>query len=179
MQPDSALGDTFWHSVSQEGLAQGDYLTDCPVPIFPADYGKPGLSSTVDIRRADLIVVSQSCDLENGNVQLVALCPIFTVATLKASDPKYTTPAMLEEIRSGKRFALHMLSSPTNLADNTDVRIVDFREIHSLPVDYLRRHAHNLGARWRLKSPYLEHFSQGFARFFMRVGLPSAIPKFK
>jgi hypothetical protein len=32
---------------------------------------------------------------------------------------------------------------------------------------------------WRLQSPYLEHFSQAFARFFMRVGLPSAVPPFK
>jgi len=29
-----------------------------------------------------------------------------------------------------------------------------------------------------LRSPYLEHFSQAFARFFMRVGLPTAIPPF-
>jgi hypothetical protein len=28
------------------------------------------------------------------------------------------------------------------------------------------------------RSPYLEHFSQAFARFFMRVGLPSTIPGF-
>ncbi|MEZ2279409.1 MAG: hypothetical protein ACBR12_21120, partial [Microcoleus sp.] len=35
-----------------------------------------------------------------------------------------------------------------------------------------------LNDRWRLKSPYLEHFSQAFARLFMRVGLPSAIPPF-
>jgi hypothetical protein len=35
-----------------------------------------------------------------------------------------------------------------------------------------------LGNRWRLQSPFLEHFSQAFARFFMRVGLPSAVPPF-
>jgi hypothetical protein len=33
--------------------------------------------------------------------------------------------------------------------------------------------------RWRLQSPFREHFSQAFARFFMRVGLPAAIPAFK
>ena len=35
------------------------------------------------------------------------------------------------------------------------------------------------GLRWRLQSPFREHFSQAFARFFMRVGLPAAIPPFK
>lgn len=32
--------------------------------------------------------------------------------------------------------------------------------------------------RWRLRSPFLEHFSQAFALFFMRVGLPFGIPKY-
>lgn len=56
---------------------------------------------------------------------------------------------------------------------------MDFREIHSLPIKYLQAHALKIGNRWRLKSPYLEHFSQAFARFFMRVGLPSAIERFR
>jgi hypothetical protein len=56
---------------------------------------------------------------------------------------------------------------------------VDFGHIVSLPLDYLADHAESLGNRWRLRSPFLEHFSQAFARFFMRVGLPSDIPPFK
>ena len=43
---------------------------------------------------------------------------------------------------------------------------------------YLTRHAQQLGDRWRLRSPFLEHFSQAFSRSFMRVGLPSAVPEF-
>lgn len=50
--------------------------------------------------------------------------------------------------------------------------------IVSLPHAYLSRHAAGLGRRWRLQPPFLEHYSQAFARFFMRVGLPSAIPKY-
>lgn len=50
--------------------------------------------------------------------------------------------------------------------------------IVTLPYEYVLKHASNLNDRWRLKSPYLEHFSQAFARLFMRVGLPSAIPPF-
>jgi hypothetical protein len=55
---------------------------------------------------------------------------------------------------------------------------INFREIYSLPIGYLQQHAVALGPRWRLQSPFLEHFSQAFARFFMRVGLPSTIPPF-
>lgn len=60
-----------------------------------------------------------------------------------------------------------------------DSLVVDFREIYSLPLAYLKLHAKALDQRWRLNSPFLEHFSQAFARFFMRVGLPSSIQKFE
>lgn len=72
-----------------------------------------------------------------------------------------------------------MLPSTTDPKDNQLALVVDFRQIFSLPVHYLKRHASSLGDRRRLKSPYLEHFSQSFARFFMRIGLPLPIPPFK
>jgi hypothetical protein len=172
---------TFWDAITGGSLAQGDYLPNCPVPFFPPNYGQTEGDSVVGVtvRFTDLIVVTQSCDLENNKVSLVALCPIFTIGQLKDADAKYGKSDRLEEIRKGKFEALHMLSSPTDPTNNWDSRIVDFREIHSLPVEFLKNHATTFENRWRLKSPYLEHFSQGFARFFMRVGLPSAIQKFK
>ncbi len=36
-----------------------------------------------------------------------------------------------------------------------------------------------LPSRLRLLPPYREHLAQGFARFFMRVGLPVDIPAFR
>ena len=74
---------------------------------------------------------------------------------------------------------LHMLGALSDPANNREAFVVDFREIYSLPFEYLVKHATELGPRWRLKSPFLEHFSQAFARFFMRVGLPSTIPEFQ
>lgn len=170
--------ESFWSQVSGSELAQGDYLLNCPVPEFPADYGQTE-EAEVNVRLVDLIVVTQSCDLMNKKVQLVALCPIWPLNKLQLSDPRFCKTDQLEGIRKGRWEALHMLSSPENPTENQDVRIVDFREIHSLPVRFLERHAESLGPRWRLRSPYLEHFSQAFARFFMRVGLPTAIPPFR
>lgn len=54
---------------------------------------------------------------------------------------------------------LHLLASPTNPADARSALVVDFRAIYSLPVAYLNRHAVQVGDRWRLRSPFLEHFS--------------------
>ena len=179
MPPETLLTESFWTELAGEHLAQGDYLLRCPIPVFSQISEQSIEAIDVEVRDANLIVVTQSCDLENKKASLVAMCPIYTVEQLKTIDEKYGKADRLEEIRKGKFEGLHMLSSPDTPANNRDVRIVDFREIHSLPVQFLAAHASKLGKRWRLKSPYLEHFSQAFARFFMRVGLPSAIQKFK
>lgn len=78
----------------------------------------------------------------------------------------------------GRIEGLHLLASPINPGNNREALVVDFRQIYSLPYEYILKHATELGSRCRLKSPYLEHFSQAFAKLFMRVGLPSSIPPF-
>ncbi len=174
------LTESFWEATSGDSLAQGDYLTGCPVPLFPDDYVGPAAGQSVGLGWANLIVVTQSCDLANGKARLVALCPNLTLTQLAGkSSGKVADKGYLDSIRVGRLPALHMLASPDRPDDNRDARVVDLREIHSLPVAYLARYAVSLGPRWRLRPPYLEHFSQTFARFFMRVGLPSAIPPFK
>ena len=171
--------ERFWDEIKGGTLAQGDFLPNCPIPLFPADFGTSTGVSSVTVVLGDLIVMTQSCDLENKKVILAAMCPILTIDQLASTESKYRKPETLEEIRKGRYEFLHMLASPNNPENNQDVRIVDFRQIFSLPVAFLGTHTVKLETRWRLKSPFLEHFSQSFARFFMRVGLPSAIPKFK
>lgn len=161
-------------------LAQGDFLPRCLVPIFePSARFEYAGAHDVPVGEADLIVVTQSCDLENRKAQFVALCALYNLAELSSIDSKFAKASAREEIRKGRYEGLHMLGSPTSPTDNLQVLIADFRRIYSLPYSYLSEHADRLGSRWRLQSPFLEHFSQSFARFFMRVGLPSAIPPFK
>ena len=86
--------------------------------------------------------------------------------------------------RGARRFknkveGLHLLPGVDAPQNNRDALVVDFRLIVSLPIGYVTRHAEALENRPRLLSPYVEHFSQSFARFFMRVGLPSQIPAYK
>jgi hypothetical protein len=57
-------------------------------------------------------------------------------------------------------------------------RVVDFHIIYTVPRDFLESLLQHRGKpRLRLVSPYREHVSQAFARFFMRVGLPAALAK--
>jgi hypothetical protein len=170
---------SFWASCHGEQLEQGDYLPGCWIPVVGADFDPANAELEVSVGRSNLVIVTQSCDLANDKIQLAALCPIADLATWEQLNPDYAKRGFWESVRQGRREGLHMLSAFVDAGAGRNALVVDFRQIFSLPVPYLRRHAAGLGARWRLQSPYREHFSQAFARFFMRVGLPTAIPAFK
>lgn len=168
----------FFVQTEGEGLAQGDILTGCPVPLFPPDFGTGEGLQNVPFQRGTLIVVTQSCDLENKKAPLVALCPVYDLSQVASLKQGLSQPKELDRLRKGDYVALHMLASPEEPENNLRALVVDFRQLYSLPFPFLSGHAVSLGKRWRLDSPFLEHFSQAFARFFMRVGLPSSIPPF-
>ncbi len=167
----------FWCEVNERKLAQGDLLNRCLVPVFKPDFGTNG--GEVPVGESDLIIITQSCDLENAKVDLVALCPIYSLAEFEEGNPQYKKRGEWEKVRKGRVEGLHLLGSPATPDDNQGALVVDFGQIFSLPPAYLEKRAEELGPRWRLDSPFLEHFSQAFARYFMRVGLPSSIPTFK
>lgn len=170
--------DRWWQMTQGEALAQGDYLPRCLVPVLPSDYGATE-SPTVDFGEVDLVVVTQSCDLANSKVGFAALCAAYTIPAFQRVVTHYKNEKNFEEVRRGNNHALHLLAGLIDPADKMAALVVDFRQIYSLPVAYVRRHAGQLGERPRLNPPYLEHFSQAFARFFMRVGLPSSLPPYK
>ncbi|NOT63091.1 MAG: hypothetical protein HOP19_23020 [Acidobacteria bacterium] len=170
--------EPFWEAITGADLRQGDYLLNCPIPLLLEQSGDAQVQ-TLPLGEGDLIIVTQSCDLENRKVRLVAACPIYPIVQYETINPALAQKGRWEEVRKGRVEMLHLLASPTQPDNNRAALVVDFREIYSLPFELLTRQAEAAEKRWRLKSPYLEHFSQAFARFFMRVGLPSSIPPFK
>jgi hypothetical protein len=170
----------WWASTSGSDLAQGDLLPDCLMPVFAETAAGEGSEPADELlRMARLIVITQSCDLQNQKAEFVALCPIHTLPEFELVNPSFTKKGAWESVRKGRVEGLHLLASPDAPSDNRAALVVDFGQIVSLPVDYLASHAARLGSRWRLSSPFLEHFSQAFARFFMRVGLPAGLEPYK
>jgi hypothetical protein len=174
------MAEAWWSSVSGGGLAQGDLLPSCALPVFLDPIPQADNEATdVDVYTQRLIVVTQSCDLENNKVEFVALCPIHTLDEFAETNPHYKNKKNWEAVRRGQVHALHLIASPEAPYDNVRAYVVDFGHIVSLPIKYLEHHAGKMDSRWRLMSPFLEHFSQALARFFMRVGLPSGISPFR
>jgi len=174
--------DPWWIRTSGPSLRQGDLLPDCLLPLFvrmSEQLGKEGGTQDGELKRAQLIVLTQSCDLENQKAVFASLCPAQSLLEYEVDNPRFAKKGTWEAVRKGRVEGLHLLGGTENPADNRAALVVDFGHIVSLPIEYLACHADSLGDRWRLQSPFLEHFSQSFARFFMRVGLPSDIPPYK
>lgn len=153
-------------------LAQGDLLPNCPVLVPPGNLtdtlltAKPGdrLDIPSQIQFADLIIVSQSCDLALDKIKQVLLCAHFPASSI-GRDQRVS-------VRKEQRPALHMIERCDLSGHECERQIIDFRTIYTLPKDFVTAFAASLGNRVRLLSPYKEHLSQAFARYFMRVGLP-------
>lgn len=167
----------WWSATRGSQLAQGDLLPDCILPVFTS--GQSGLVDNEQLRVARLIVMTQSCDLQNQKADFVALCTVHALPEFEAVNSSFTKKWAWESVRKGRGEGLHLLASPERPDDNRAALVVDFGLIVSLPIEYLSAHAAGLDGRWRLASPFLEHYSQAFARFFMRVGLPGELEPYK
>ena len=169
-----------WYDIieADEQLLQGDFINDCPVIEPGADYSEGCTELTGKIGLYNVIVMSQSCDLVNKKLDLVLVCPYWSLESIGGGS-KFGTNEGKESLRKGNQPAYHMLNKIDIEGYNTDFLVVDFRNIYAIPVNFLFDFVKEKGKRVRLLPPYREHLSQAFARFFMRVGLPTDIPSFK
>lgn len=174
-----------WYAVVEDdSLEQGDILDRCPVFIpgqLPEEISDEDEPSPMLWEDRDVIVMSQTCDMVRGREKIsdVLLCPIWKRDDYNEPGNLFADLNVLEQIRKGSRPAYFLLNT-CNIDGYNDLgfRVVDFRNVYSLPIGFVRSQASKNNPRIRLSPPYREHLSQAFARFFMRVGLPVDIPPF-
>lgn len=164
-------------------ITQGDILKDCIIPLPDKDLyrsiieDQDQVKSNVDLKTIDIIILSQSCDIKNDKIESIVMCPIWELQTLVNESQYYKSSNARESLRQGKEPAYHLINDYTSDKIVFNFSVVDFHRIYSLPKDYVKTIGENAGIRLRLLSPYREHLSQAFARYFMRVGLPTDIDK--
>jgi len=170
-----------WYQVVRgDDIQQGDILDNCPIFSPPRTLEiKTTEEAIFGWESRDVIVMSQSCDMFKGREKIsdVLLCPVWLRSELTET-PLGNADGM-EDARKGRRPGFLVLNVCREEGHERDFRVVDFRRVYSLPLDFIREQAAAKGERIRLCPPYREHLSQSFARFFMRVGLPTDVPSFK
>lgn len=177
-------------------LTQGDIILNCPVVRWASKPIEPAINPEVEILKSlveadeiDAVVMTQGCDLENRKVENVIICPHFSLSQYKEGWEQAMRDAsqnpnakawrrVCEDIKNGYIWNLAMLNEGEIGALRLTHRIVDFHDVYTLPRTFLESLLQSREqSRLRLLPPYREHLSQAFARFFMRVGLPTAITK--
>lgn len=181
------MADRFpWYeSVEGPELQQGDIFANFPVlrpsitrETLEALRNEEEVETPVEVLTADVILLTQSCDLANYKVDSVILCPVWRLSAFEdqLGTGEKAKRKRKESIRQGKEPPFHMLAASEH--PTVELSLVEFARIYTVPRDVLVEFADTYGPRLRLLPPYREHLSQAFARYFMRVGLPSDIPRF-
>ncbi len=168
-----------WYSKidSVNDLQQGDFIPNCPILVPPASLNVE--EPEIEIKLIDSIVLSQSCDLANRNIDIVLVCPYYSLKTFIQSLPTEQTSSKkavnrtIDNLRKGFLSGYHLLNKSSDYFE--DYQVVDFRNVYGIQIDSLLDICKTLKDRIRLLPPYREHLSQSFARYFMRVGLPQDI----
>jgi hypothetical protein len=185
-----------WYAVveAKEPLTQGDFVMGCPVLKWVSAeiaWGSDGeldaLKKAIGGCRVDVVVMTQACDLKHDKVRDVILCPHIGLPEhheywkkwrqkLGQNPTEKAWSSHCEALCDGYMWNLAILDSFDDGTLKIDPRIVDFREVYTVPRRFLESYlVHRGGPRLRLLAPYREHLSQAFARFFMRVGLPTPV----
>ncbi|MBI5194210.1 MAG: hypothetical protein HZA08_12335 [Nitrospirae bacterium] len=173
-----------WYEIvsNDEPVLQGDMLFSCPIFIPSSGYYpsvKEEITVPVEVKEYDVIVMSQSCDLVQGKIDLVLVCPIWPLNEFEIRDDFFKGRKGKEALRQGNVPGYHLLNRCEINEMERDFMVVDFRSVYSIPFLLINEIKDTQQKRLRLLPPYREHLSQAFARFFMRVGLPVDIPSFK
>lgn len=189
------MSDSWYTHVDAETpLTQGDLISDCPVIAWaPGPLNLRGSEESEVLKaatiaiQADVIVMTQSCDLENYKVDKVILCPHISISEyhkaweeekkkLNQNPTKKAWGSLFTDIRDGYIWNLAILNEGQSGDLKTEHRVVDFHDVYTVPRGFLESLLKQRGRpRLRLNPPYREHLSQAFARFFMRVGLPVTV----
>jgi len=114
--------------------------------------------------------LSQTCDITNEKIDSIILCPIIPLKNIDI----FQSSKERETLRRGNSPAYHLLNKFQTVTLPEDYYVVSFYHIYSVPKKFIEAIVKNQ-VRKRLLPPYREHLSQSFARYFMRVGLPSDI----
>jgi hypothetical protein len=178
-----------WYETLQNSneIRQGDFIQDCPIILPPTNFSieksQLVINQELEVQTLDAVVVSQSCDLENNKIEIVLVCPFYSIEyffeSLSPSDRLGKgRERILRALKQGNLPAYHLLNrDEENGIPNFP--IVDFRNVYGVSFNFLKTYAPTLARRQRLLPPYREQLSQAFARFFMRVGLPNDIEGLK
>jgi hypothetical protein len=176
--------DWWYEPADSNDLFQGDFIQKCPLTVIktlqklePNEAEAEGVEykATSEIKKYDVIVMSQSCDIAHEKLKYVLVCPYWPLSRFQDERPFYKDEEGFIPLSRGNVMGYLLLEKCHIPKFEKEHLVVSFRHVQSVPFTWLKEFIRGSGTRIRLKSPYREYLSQAFAIFFMRVGLPRDI----
>ena len=150
------MSENPWYREARPGsrLTQGDIIFNCPLVVWDPSSRLRGvqaeetLKSATRFFTADVIVMTQACDLEQEKVSNVVLCPHQGLSEHKSSweeearrnnqNPSEKSWISHQEgIRKSSYSNLYLLNMNDRVAPGMEYRVVDFAEVYSVPRAFL------------------------------------------
>lgn len=160
-----------WYVESVGDIEQGDLFDGVRVV-------RPGLKDgkyTFTARDARVVVLTQSCDVRKVDLLLVAEVHDYDVLVATTDDGNLKSSEYRKALARGQAVTDFLMPPLPSIEMNWSV--VNFFDIYQVPKALLEDDgATRIG---RLGNPYVEYLSQGYARFMMRVGLPTVLTEFE
>jgi hypothetical protein len=169
-----------WYEIAQgPAILQGDMLFNCPVLLGTEQLRwpiPPDARVDAHVKVFDLVVMTQSCDLQNDKAQEVLVAHLVAWPdAVRAEAQKGNEAAKSSKFRTllvdGNLPSLSLLHKREG-SPQLPWSVVNFHRLFTLSRGFVKQFAASCGPRLRIRSPYREHLAQAFARYFMRVGLP-------
>jgi hypothetical protein len=137
-------------------LTQGDFIFDCPLLNWDSAalrraeglVAQATLKDCVSAFREDMVVMTQACDLEHHKVENVVLCPHVPLSTFRGAWQEWMTSKKqnpsekawkraCEDIANGYIWNQAFLNRSEHPGHATDVRVVDFHDVFTIPRSFL------------------------------------------
>ena len=163
----------WYKTIEGDSLWQGDFLHDFEV-LIPEVFTQSD-QVPAQYRKLDVVIMTQTCDIVQGKVESLLLCPCWNLwEFVNAAGKKGVNwgKSQREALRRGNLPGYYLSNEADQDGLKMDLTIIDFHEVYTAPTNLVKDFALRAGKRLRLLPPYREHLAQAFARFFMRVGLP-------
>jgi hypothetical protein len=154
----------------RERLSQGDIIDGCPV------FGLDDNGSTIDLDgaplrwRAQVLVLTQACDLAQEKVTRVLIAMVHSAEEL-VRQGVLSSSLIRDRVRRGLVYGWYFLPASTPPVELPE-SIVDLRDLHTVPRRALERLVADNKRICRLLTPYREHLAQHLAVTYSRIGLP-------
>ena len=127
------MTDYPWYTIAgtTDGLNQGDFVFSCPIlePIHDLETEK----IKANYSEYDVIIMSQSCDLVNEKLDIVLVCPFWTLSDIEKRNPWFTSGKNKEKLRKGDQAGYHLLNKVDVPGFDLDFIVVDFRNVPAPP----------------------------------------------